>query len=216
MTMDESAQTPSDRFVKWLKNFTGIMQESAEVGAENDAWKALLQELHALGYAFTHMLLCDQASAVSKFEVGTSTKYHVDKDRTLEEPYRLIPTEIEVIAAEFPAPFLTEVFKLMWSHIVEAEIEPLALLELKRATVHCAPEPWAHMNWPSDRNYPTTTPRMLRHRRCAICHEPARTPYHDCWYYPERPCYHRGRCCPFRWTTRHRQGGRDLPAAGGL
>ena len=214
MPIEESAQTPSDRFLKWLKNFTEIMQEFAEIGADNVAWKALLRELHALGYAFTHMLLCDQASAVSKFEVGTSTKYHVDKDSTLEEPYRLIPTEIEVIEAEFPAPFLTEVFKLMWSHIVEAEIEPLALLELKRATLHSAPGPWVRVDRLSDRDNYTMIPRVHRHRRCAICHAPSRTPFHDCWYCPAHPCYHHGRCCPSRWPSRGRQGRRDLPVSG--
>jgi len=209
IAMDESAQTPSDRFVKWLKNFTEILQESAEVGAENDAWKALLQELHAFGYAFTHMLLRDQASAVTKFEVGASIKYHEDK----EEPYRLIPTEIEVLEAEFSAPFLTEVFKLLWSHIVEAEIEPLALLELKRATAYYAPDPWSQMRWPSDRNSSSSTTRMQRGSRCSICQEPARAPYPSCYYCNERPSYHHGGCCPSRWTGRNRQGGRDPPAA---
>ena len=58
--MDESAQTPSDRFVKWLKDFTGVLQDAEEFDGpgnpvlveEDDTYeltqaaKALRQERH--------------------------------------------------------------------------------------------------------------------------------------------------------------------------
>jgi hypothetical protein len=199
--MDESAQTPSDRFVKWLKNFTGVLQESDEVGAENDAWKALKQELLAFGHAFTHMLLRDQASAVTRFEVGVSIRYNEDKEVT-SEPYK----------------FLAEVFKLLWSHIVEAEIESTALRELKRATAYYAPNPWSQMRWPAskvspllpDRNW-TTWKRL--DSRCSVCGETARTPYPSCYYCNDRPCHHHGQCCPNRWWGKNRSQGSGSPAA---
>ena len=80
----EAAQTPSDRFLKWLKNFTIMIQESAERNPDSPNWRVLLQELQALQHAFTHMLLSDQITAVSHFEVGSSIKYDVDKSKKEE------------------------------------------------------------------------------------------------------------------------------------
>ena len=122
MNNAEVIQTPSDRFLKWLKSFTMMIQETAESNPSSPSWKMLLQELQTMQHAFTHMLLSDQITAVDHFEVGTSIKYDID------ESQKLIPIEVEVITAHFPAPFLTEVFKLMWSHIKEANIESSAIL----------------------------------------------------------------------------------------
>ena len=204
----EAVQTPSDRFLKWMKNFTMMIQESAERKPNSPSWRMLLQELQTLQHAFTHMLLSDQITAVSHFEVGSSIKYDIDESK------KLIPTEVEVITAQFPAPFLTEVFKLMWNHIVEAEIEPLVLLELKRATHHSAPGPWVRVDRLSDRGNYAVTSLVHRHGQCEICHEPARTPFGACWYCSAHPCYHHGRCCPSRRLPRVRVEGRDLPIPG--
>ena len=227
--MNESAQTPSDRFVKWMKYFTGVLQESDEhdtsttTGAEDDAYeltqagKALRQELLAFGHAFTHMLLRDQASVVTRFEVGVSMRYTENKEDT-SEPYKLIATNTEVLEAEFSQPFLAEVFKLLWSHIVEAEVETTALRELKRATAYYDPNPWSQMRWPAsqgspllpDRNW-TTWKRL--DSRCSVCGETARTPYPSCYYCNDRPCHHHGQCCPNRSWGRNRPQGKGSPAA---
>ena len=152
-------------------------------------------------HAFTHMLLSDQITAVDHFEVGTSIKYDIDENK------KLIPVEVEVITAQSPAPFLAEVFKLTWSHIKEAKIEPLAFLELKNVTVHNVPGPWVRVDRLAGRGNYAVTSLVHRHGQCEICHEPARTPLGACWHCSANPSYHHGRCCPSRRHPRVRSEG---------
>ena len=229
--MDESAQTPSDRFVKWLKDFTGVLQESEEFGGpgsqvlveEDDTYeltqarKALRQEVLAFGHAFTHMLLRDQASAVTRFEVGVSVRYSEDKKVT-SEPYKLVTTEVEIIEAEFSQPFLAEVFRLLWIRIVEAEVDATALRVVKSVTAYYAPNPWSQMRWPTSKIFPLLPNRNWTSwkqldSRCSICGEVARTPYSSCYYCNDRPSFHHGHCCPNRWWGKNRSQGKGSPAA---
>jgi len=229
ITMNESVQTPSDRFVKWLKYFGGVLQESDEndtsatAGPEDEpcesaqARKALWKELLAFGHAFTHMLLRDQASAVTRFQVGVTIRYSENKEFT-SEPYKLIATDTEILEAEFTQPFLAEVFKLFWCHVEEAKVEPAALRELKRATTYLDPDPWSEMRWPAsqvspsppDRNW-TTWKRL--NGLCSVCGEAARTPHPSCYYCNDKPSYHHGQCCPNRWWGRRRCQGKGSAAA---
>jgi len=201
MNNTDVIQTPSDRFLRWLMGFTMIIQETAERAPDSSSWKTLLQELQSMQHAFTHMLLSDQIIAVDHFEVGTSIKYELD------ESQKLIPIEVEVITAHFPAPFLTEVFNLMWSHIKEANIEPSALLELKNVTVHNVPGPWIRVDRLAGEGNYAVTSLVHRHGQCEVCHEPARMPLGTCWHCSANPCYHHGRCCPSRRRPRVRSEG---------
>ena len=228
-TMNESVQTPSDRFVKWLKYFGEVLQEydknntNTTAGPEDEpcesaqARKALCKELLAFGHAFTHMLLRDQASAVTRFQVGVAIRHSESKEFT-SEPYKLIATNTEILEAEFTQPFLAEVFKLFWCHVEEAKVESAALRELKRATTYLDPDPWPELRWPSSKDLPLPPNRnwtTWKHRDgfCSVCGESACSPYHNCYYCNDKPCYHHGQCCPNRTWGRRRCQGKGSAAA---
>ena len=162
------------------------------------AWVGLLYELNLLQSSFTRMLLSDQTISVELFEVGKLMKYpRNDKNE-------VVPVEIEMVRAYFPAPFLASAFDIAWRHIKTADIEPIAIYELKRVTVHRIPGRWIREDRNGDSTFAVTNLLKGRQDQCDICGEYAYVPFPYCWYCNDSPCYHHGRCCPSR---------RDRPAA---
>ena len=215
MTDTDVTQTASDRFHRWLLNFTLVVQElrADELMVWNESlqellakraegalrgqvtmasiWIILMHELQMMQSAFTRMLFSDQIIAVDRFEVGTTLRYELD------EHQELVPIEVEILKAQFPAPFLASVFGLMWGHVRDAEIEPVAIWELKRVTVDKIPGRWIREDRLSgEENFAVTALLHERRDQCDICHEFARVPFASCWYCSDSPCYHHGRCCP--------------------
>ena len=216
MTDTDVIQTPSDRFHRWLLNMSLIIQEHriGELMVWNEdltellaqptdsalklhvtkasTWVGLLYELNLLQSAFTRMLLSDQAKAVHRFEIDTLLKYHRNDD------HEMVPVEVEMVRAYFPAPFLASAFDIAWRHIKDADIEPVAILELKRVTVHRIPGKWIREDRNGDETFAVTTLLQGRQDQCDVCREFANVPFQSCWYCNVSPCYHHGRCCPSR------------------
>ena len=161
-------------------------------------WVGLLYEINLLQSAFTQMLLSDQATAVDLFEIDTVVKYHRNDDQ------EMVPVEVEMVRACFPAPFLASAFDIAWRRIKDADIEPVAIYELKRVTVHRIPGQWIREDRNGDSTFAVTTLLKGRQDQCDVCREFAHVPFQSCWYCNDSPCYHHGRCCPSR---------RDWPAA---
>ena len=123
MTDTDVTQTASDRFHRWLLNFTLVVQElrADELMVWNESlqellakpaerdlerqitkasiWIVLMHEMQMMQFAFTRMLFSDQVIAVERFEVGTTLRHELD------EHQELVPIEIEILKAQFPAPF---------------------------------------------------------------------------------------------------------------
>ena len=181
MTDTDVIQTPSDCFHRWLLNFTPVVQglrinelmvwnetlqellaQPADEALKRQVTKAgiwimLLHELQMMQSAFTRMLFSDQIIAVDRFEVGTTLRYELD------EHQELVPIEVEIMKAHFPAPFLASVFGLMWRHVKDADIEAVTILELKRVTVHKIPGSWiSEDRLPGEENFAVTA---LLHER---------------------------------------------------
>ena len=150
----------------------------------------LLHELNMRQSAFTRMLFSDQIIAVDRFEVGTTLKHRLD------ERQELIPIEVEMMKAHFPAPFLASVFGITWRHIKDADIESVAILELKRVTVHKIPGSWIREDRCREESFAVTALLHERRDQCDICREFANVPFATCWYCSESRCYHHGCCCP--------------------
>ena len=214
MTDTDMIQKPSDRFHRWLLNFTSVVQEFRinELMVWNEdlqelltrpadealkrqvtkagTWIMLLHELQMMQSAFTRMLFSDQIIAVDRFEVGTTLRYE------LGERQELVPIEVEIMKAHFPAPFLASVFGITWRHIKDADIESVAILELKRVTVHKIPGSWIRKDRYGEESFAVTALLHERRDQCDICREFANVPFASCWYCSDSPCYHHGRCCP--------------------
>ena len=214
MTDTDVIQTPSDRFHRWLLNITSIVQEYriGELMVWNEdliellaqpadnalklqvtkagIWVGLLYELNMLQSAFTRMLLSDQVIAVDRFEIDTLLKYRLNDDQ------ELVPIEVEMVRAYFPAPFLASAFDIAWRHIKDADIEPVAIFELKRVTVHRIPGRWIREDRNGEGTFAVTALLLGRRDQCDICRQVANVPFASCWYCNDSPCYHHGRCCP--------------------
>ena len=182
----------------WNESLQELLAKPAEGALRRQVtkasiWMILMHELQMMQSAFTRMLFSDQAIAVERFEVGTSLRYELD------EHQELVPIEVEILKAQFPAPFLASVFGLMWGHVKDAEIETVAILELKRVTVDKIPGRWIREDrLPGEENFVVTALLHERRDQCDICHEFAHVPFASCWYCSASPCYHHGRCCPSR------------------
>ena len=215
MTDTDVIQTPSDRFHRWLLNMSLLIQEyrvgelvvwNTDLTAllarpsnkalkshatKASAWVGLLYELNMLQSAFTRMLLSDQFTAVELFEVQNVTQF------PRNEKKEIVPTVVEGVRASFPAPFLVSAFDVAWNHIKTAEVEPIAIYELKRVTVHRIPGQWIREDRNGDPTFAVTNLLKDRQDQCDICGEYAWLPYQTCWFCQDSPCYHHGRCCPF-------------------
>ena len=214
MTDTDVTQTASDRFHRWLLNFTLVVQElrANELMVWNESlrellakpternlesqvtkasiWIVQMHELQMMQSAFTRMLFGEQIVAVERFEVGTKLRHE------LVEHQELVPVEVEILKAHFPAPFFASVFGLMWGHVKDAELETVAIWELKRVTVDKIPGSWIREDrLPGEENFAVTALLHERRDQCDICHEFARVPFASCWFCSDKPCYHHGRCC---------------------
>ena len=207
-------QTPSDRFHRWLVNMSDIVRDfrveelmawnanlAALLARPSDKtlklrvtkasfWVGLLYELELLQSSFTRMLLSDQMNAAEIFEVESIITFPLDTNRNE------VMTEVEVIRASFPFPFLASAWEITWNHIKISNIEPIAILELKRVTVHKIPGQWIREDRNGDSTFAVT--RLLTHRseQCNVCRRSCGVPFARCWYCGESPSYHHGRCCP--------------------
>ena len=156
-------------------------------------WIVLMHELQMMQSAFTRMLFGDQITAVRDFEVGTRIRHEFD------EHNELVPTDVEYLKAHFPEPFLASVFGLMWGHVKDADLETVAIWELKRVTVDKIPGSWIREDrLPGNEVFAVTALLHERRDACDVCHEFARVPFASCWFCSDAPSYHHGRCCPSR------------------
>ena len=214
MTDTDITQTPSDRFHRWLMNMSLLAQQyrveelvkwNAELTAlleqpsdealkghvtKGSEWIGLLHELSMLQSAFTRMLLSDQIAAVELFEIQNVTQL------TPNETKVMVPTVVEVLRASFPAPFLASAFDIAWSSMKTRKIEPIAIYELKKVTVHRIPGQWIREDRNGDSTFAVTNLLKDRQDQCDICGRFAGVPYQSCWFCKDSPCYHHGRCCP--------------------
>jgi len=141
------------------------------------------------------MLFGDQIIAVRDFEVSTRIRQEFDVHG------ELVPTDVEYVRNHFLEPFLASMFGLLWRHISDTGLEPVAVLELKRVSVDRIPGSWIREDRLPHNGLFTVT-ALLHDRRdaCEICQEFARVPFLSCWFCSDRPAYHHGRCCPSRRT----------------
>ena len=214
----DMVQTPSDRFHRWLSNFADLVTEyrigeciiwnsdldelldfpsDASLIAhvrKSSEWNELLYELNLLRAAFSNMLLHDQLNAAELFEVQNVTKLAPNENNVM------VPTVVEILRASFESPFLAATFDVIWSHIKAKQIEPIAIYELKKVTVHRIPGQWIREDRNGDSTFAVTNLLQNRQDQCDICGGPAWLPFDSCWYCKKSPCYHHGRCCPDRWS----------------
>ena len=132
LTDTDVIQTPSDRFHRWLMNFSELIQEyrvgelimwntdlaelleqPSDMALEGHVrkaseWNELLYELNLLQSAFTRMLLHDQLNAAELFEIQNVTQLIPNEKNVM------VPTVVEVLRASFPAPFLAAAFDIVW------------------------------------------------------------------------------------------------------
>ena len=153
-------------------------------------WTMLLHELNLMQAAFTRMLFSDQVTAVDRFEVGSTLRHRLDANQ------ELVPVEGEILRAHFPAPFLASAFGMAWLHIKDADMESVALWELRRVTVHRIPVQWIRDDRFGDENFAVTALLHERSDQRNVSRCFANVPFAACWYCHESPCYHHGRCCP--------------------
>jgi len=192
-----------DELMVWDANLTALLARPSDKVLKRhvtraSVWVGLLYELNLLQSAFTRMLLRDQTTAVELFEVENVKTF------PRNEKMEIVPTEVEMIRASFIAPFLASAFDIAWAHIKAANVEPVALYELKRVTVHRIPGRWIREDRNGDSTFAVTNLLKGRQDQCDICGDYAGVPFARCWYCGEGPCYHHGRCCPSR---------RDQPAS---
>ena len=107
----------------------------------------LLHELDLIQSAFTRMLFSDQASAVDRFEVGSTLMYQLGANN------ENVPVEREIIRAHFPSPFLASAFSMAWRHIQDNNMECVALWTLRRITVRHIPVQWIREDRCGDENF---------------------------------------------------------------
>ena len=207
-------QTPSDRFHRWLMNMSDIVRDfrveelmaweanlTALLARPSDKalklrvtkasfWVGLLYELDLLQSGLTRMLLSDQMNAAEMFEVESIITFPWNSKK------ESVMTEIEVIRASFSAPFLAFAFDITWNHIKIANIEPIAIYELKKVTVHKIPGQWIREDRNGDSTFAVTRLLMSRSDQCDVCRNTCGVPFARCWYCGDSPSYHHGRCCP--------------------
>ena len=186
-----------EELVTWDTNMTALLARPSDKALKRhvmkaSVWVGLLYELDLLQSAFTRMLLSDQIRAAELFEVDNVKTF--PRNSKMET----VPTEIEMIRASFVAPFLASAFDITWNHIKAANIEPVAIYELKKVTVHRIPGQWVREDRNGDSTFAVT--RLLTHRtdQCDVCGECCGTPFARCWHCGVSPSYHHGRCCPSR------------------
>ena len=214
LTDTDMIQSPSDRFHRWLMNISTLIQEyragellgwNADLNTllkqpsnmvleghvrKASEWTELQHELMMLHTAFTKMLLADQLSAVELFEVQNVTQL------TPNEQKVMVPRVVEVLRASFPHPFLASAFDVAWSTIKARHVEPIAIYELKKVTVHRIPGQWIREDRNGDSTFAVTSLLKDRQDQCDTCGGFAWVPYHNCYFCNDAPCYHHGRCCP--------------------
>ena len=122
----------------WNADLTALLARPSDKAlkrhvTKSSAWVGLLYELNMLQSAFTRMLLTDQTSAVELFEVQNVTTF------PRNEKKEIVPTVVEMVRASFIAPFMASTFDIAWAHIKAADVEPVAIYELKRVSVHRIP-----------------------------------------------------------------------------
>ena len=212
----DMVQTPSDRFHRWLSNFADLITEyrigecivwNADFDLLMDdtsdkrleahvrkscEWNELLYEINLLRAAFSRMLLHDQLNAAELFEVQNVTKLEPNELNVM------VPTMVEILRASFVSPFLAATFEIIWSHIKAHQIEPIAIYELKKVTVHMIPGQWIREDRNGDSVYAVTSLLQSRQDQCDICGGFAWVPFESCYYCKKSPSYHHGRCCPAR------------------
>ena len=222
-------QTPSDRFQRWLVNFHSLITEyrTAELiiwdtdlaeifdhpseealrrhMSKANEWTELLHMLSLIQMAFSRMLLRDQLQAAELFEVQDVTNMVANKARVM------VPSVVEILRVSFQSPFLASSFDTIWAIIKARKIEPIAIYELKRVTVHKIPGQWIREDRNGDRIFAVTHLLQNRRARCDVCGEPAAVPYPACWFCKINPCYHHGRCCPYRPEQASSSSSRRLP-----
>ena len=159
----------------------------------------LLHELDLIQSAFTRMLFSDQASAVSRFEVGYTLNYQFGPNG------ENIPVEREIIRAEFPSPFLASAFSMAWVHIRDNDMENVALWTLRRVTVRHIPVQWIREDRCGDETYAVTAALHERSDQCDVCRCYAELPFASCYFCGDTPSWHHGRCCPSHndWSLMH-------------
>ena len=212
----DMVQTPSDRFHRWLSNFADLITEyrigecvirntdidellddpsDASLAAlvrQPSEWNELLYELNLVRAAFSNMLLHDQLNAAELFEVQNVTKLIPNESNVM------VPTVVEILRASFRFPFLAATFDIIWSHIRNKEIEPIAIYEIKKVTVHKIPGQWIREDRNGDSIFAVTNLLHNRQDQCDVCGGTAWVPFESCWFCRASPCYHHGRCCPAR------------------
>ena len=222
-------QTPSDRFHRWLMNFYQLIMEYrigelivwdtdlAEIFdhpseealrshmRKAKEWTELLHMLSLLQMAFSRMLLRDQLQAAELFEVQDVTEMVPNEARVM------VPTVVEVLRVSFQSPFLASTFEIVWATIRARKIEPVAIYELKKVTVHKIPGQWIREDRNGDRVFAVTHLLQNRRDQCDVCGEPAALPYETCWFCKANPCYHHGRCCSNRPEQASGSSSRRLP-----
>ena len=179
----------------WDANLTALLARPSDKAlklrvTKASLWVGLLYELELLQSGLTRMLLSDHVNAAEIFEVESIITFPWNSKRDS------VMTEIEVIRASFPAPFLASAWEITWNHIKTSNIEPIAILELKKVTVHKIPGQWIREDRNGDSTFAVT--RLLTHRsdQCDVCRKTCGVPFSRCWYCGDSPSYHHGRCCP--------------------
>ena len=231
LTDTDIVQSPSDRFHRWLMNFSSLIQEyrvgelivwdtdlAELIDKPSDAalqghvrkaseWTELMYELRLLQSAFTRMLLQDQLRAAELFEVQDVTQL-IPNEKNI-----MVPTVVEILRASFTAPFLASAFEIVWSTIKTRQVVPIAIYELKKVTVHRIPGQWIREDRNGDSTFAVTNLLWNRQDQCDICGELAWLPYESCWFCNASPSYHHGRCCPDKRNQAASSSSRSKPAS---
>ena len=165
----------------------------SNVGKYNP-WGELLLSLNLMKASFGNLHRHEQVSSVVVFEVESVQKMITKDQGTVSEH-----VSVEVLKKAFYVPFLEELFQVVWLHIVDKDLEQMAILYLKKVTIDKNEWTLPCRATETVRNHVGLRPsRNLRPATCEICGACAPLPYPTCKFCDQSPCYHHGRCCPMR------------------
>ena len=153
-------------------------------------WSSLMRKLDIVKDSFTRMSHVERTSAVDHFEISSTLNPQFGPSG--EE----LPLERVIIRAEFPSPFLTAMFGLVWESIQMSGMEKVALWTLRHVTVDYIPVQWIRDDRERNKAYSVTVALQERLDQCDICREYATLPYHSCRFCGDAPSWHHGSCCP--------------------
>ena len=222
---DRVPQTPADCFHRWLIEFATLIaswhnqehrkwheafnnclspkwddmtdyekgEAFSNVG-ECNPWGELLLSLNLMKASFGNLHRHEQVNSVIVFEIESVQKM-ISKDKGIVSE----PVSVDVLKKAFFVPFLEELFQVVWLHIMDKDLEQMAILYLKKVTVDKNEWTLPCRATETVANHVGLRPsRNLRPATCEICGGPAALPYPTCKFCNQNPCYHHGRCCPMR------------------